>query len=68
MDLTIQLNGKTKNISEQTSIASLLKEYNLNQKAVVVEKNQKPIENSTFYTTIINNGDCIEILEFVGGG
>jgi thiamine biosynthesis protein ThiS len=68
MDLTIQLNGKTKSIAQTASITTILKEYKLNPFAVVVEINQTAVDKSAFDTTIINNGDCIEILQFVGGG
>jgi thiamine biosynthesis protein ThiS len=68
MDLKIQLNGKTKTVRESTTISSLLSEHKLNPLAVVVEINQDPIDKSAFDTTIISSGDCIEILQFVGGG
>jgi thiamine biosynthesis protein ThiS len=68
MEIKIQLNGKIETVAESTYLSSLISKHKINPLAVVVEINQNPVEKSAYHTTIISSGDCIEILQFVGGG
>ncbi len=64
----IELNGEQKKISEGQSVASLLKELNINPGSVVVELNLKILERQVYETTILKDKDKVEVLSFVGGG
>jgi len=68
MDITITLNGKKRSVPSGTTVTSMLRLFNLDANSVVVEINQNGIEKNTFDTHTINDGDKMEILEFVGGG
>ncbi|MGM0596146.1 MAG: sulfur carrier protein ThiS [Myxococcota bacterium] len=62
--MNIILNGKTKKVDNNTSIADLLKAFS-NKNAVVVELNGNICQNRDYK---LNENDIVEIVTFVGGG
>jgi sulfur carrier protein len=50
------------------TVSQLLAHFGLNQKIVIVEINQTILEKSAHSETILNSGDRIEMVHFVGGG
>lgn len=62
------LNGQPATIAEGTTIAALLASKNLNPRLVVVEINREILDRSRFEQIVINPGDQIEIVKFLGGG
>jgi len=66
--IKIQLNGQNREISDNTNIFMLLKQLNLNSKAVAVEVNMNIVSKDDYNRYNIKHGDLIEILTFVAGG
>ncbi len=67
--MTIVLNGKTIELSQEiNSISDLLRYYNLENRIVVVEVNQEITYKEQYDSTILSDKDRIEIIHFVGGG
>lgn len=66
--MIIKLNGKEKKITENTTILSLLEELKLNPQKVAVELNRTIIKKEKFDSQELQDGDEIEVLQFVGGG
>lgn len=64
----ILLNGKDYEINEQVSILSLVKELNILHKAMAIAVNTQVVKKSLWESYILQNGDEVEILDFVGGG
>ncbi|SHK00470.1 sulfur carrier protein [Anaerobranca californiensis DSM 14826] len=50
------------------TIDQLLKNLNLKEDVVVVEVNHEIVDKRQFSSKIINEGDKVEIVSFVGGG
>jgi thiazole synthase len=67
-DMTITLNGDPRRIAPGTSIAALLAELDLPAEKVAVERNLAIVPRSTFAQVQLADGDCLEIVHFVGGG
>lgn len=65
--ITIQLNGQPKSIVSR-DIAQLLTELGLQDKKLAVELNRHIIARDKFAATVLNAGDAVEIVHFVGGG
>lgn len=64
----IVINGiKTENAAGK-SIADYLAESGYDSKRVAVELNGEILPKSKYGSTPLNNGDCVEIVSFVGGG
>jgi thiazole synthase len=66
--LSITLNGEPRSVSPGTSIAGLAAELGLNPAKVAVERNLEIVPRSTLAAVMIEEGDQLEIVHFVGGG
>jgi thiamine biosynthesis protein ThiS len=64
----IRLNGDPFEIANPLSISALLAELKIDPRRVAVEHNLDIIKRGRYDTTIINEGDEVEIVNFVGGG
>ena len=51
-----------------TTLAGLLTELGLDARAVVVEHNQNIVRRDSLHTRLVEAGDVVEIVHFVGGG
>jgi len=65
--VTIHVNGQPKEIADGTTVAQLIAQHNLTPEKVAVELNRHLIRAEK-YETVLNAGDEVEIVTFVGGG
>jgi len=65
--MKVVLNGEDRVISS-LFIAGLLDELEIGNKKVAVEQNKQIVPRSNYLQAIINEGDSIEIVHFIGGG
>ena len=68
MALEIVLNGQKRNIDGPVSVIGLLESLGVNPKTVAVERNLKIVSRSEYGSEMIEGGDSVEIIRFVGGG
>lgn len=54
--------------SDSLTVAALLDELQLDPSRVAVEHNHQSISRSAFSTTMLSEGDRLEIVQFVCGG
>lgn len=66
--MNIIVNGEHKNIGEASSLCTLLETLGIVQNAVVIEHNGSIINFERFQTTVLKEGDVLELVRFVGGG
>ncbi|PIQ85637.1 MAG: thiamine biosynthesis protein ThiS [Candidatus Omnitrophica bacterium CG11_big_fil_rev_8_21_14_0_20_45_26] len=66
--MKIQLNGEEREIENDLTIDSLLKQFHLQVKGVAIELNHQVILPHEWQFVSIREGDAIEIVQFVGGG
>ena len=66
--VTIRVNGEHKRVTAGLSIAQLAEELGLVPEKVAVERNLEVVPRSTLSTVIVEDGDELEIVHFVGGG
>jgi thiamine biosynthesis protein ThiS len=66
--IEIQLNGASHRIKTESTVAELVASLGLEPTKVAVECNFEIVPKSLYATTLINTGDLIEIVHFVGGG
>ncbi|APT49166.1 MULTISPECIES: sulfur carrier protein ThiS [Bacillus] len=67
--MKIQLNGRIVDFDQENgTIYDLLSAYQLENRVVIVEKNQEIIDKEAFQQEVIQPNDTIEIVHFVGGG
>jgi len=66
--LTIRLNGERHELAGPVSISALLGSLDIDPRRVAVEHNLVVIKRHAYDSTTINDGDEVEIVNFVGGG
>ncbi|MBQ8906541.1 MAG: sulfur carrier protein ThiS [Ruminococcus sp.] len=63
----VKINGEELNIAGKT-IAEYLATTNFDPKRIAVERNGDIVPKAKYSETILQDGDNIEIVSFVGGG
>jgi thiamine biosynthesis protein ThiS len=66
--VTITLNGEPYQLDGPVSVSTLLAMLSIDGRRVAVEHNLVVVRRAVFDTTMIGEGDEIEIVNFVGGG
>ena len=66
--MIIHLNGEQREVPENLTLAALLAWLKLPEDRVAVERNREIAARSTWAETIIQPGDRLEVVHFVGGG
>lgn len=65
--MQVTINGETQ-AGDYSTISQLLSDQGLDPKLVVVELNGKILPAAEYATTSLQNGDSVEIVQFVAGG
>jgi thiamine biosynthesis protein ThiS len=66
--MKIQLNGKPRDVEGGRTVAGLLADLELDDRLVVVELNRQIVRRTEITDTVLEEGDRVEIVQFVGGG
>ena len=66
--LRITLNGDAHEVAGPLTVADLLARLDIDPRRVAVEHNLIVLKRDTFATTMVRDGDAVEIVNFVGGG
>jgi len=66
--IAIVLNGESKDIANGQTILDLLRALNLPEDRLAVEHNLKIVKRENWGRQPLNDGDKVEIVQFVGGG
>ena len=64
----IQLNGNPYEINTETNLNQLLNKLKIQKTKVAVEVNGAIVEKNKYPNVILNKGDKVEIVHFIGGG
>ncbi|HWA02070.1 MAG TPA: sulfur carrier protein ThiS [Rhizomicrobium sp.] len=68
MALNIMLNGESRSLGGRLSIEGLLETLGLDSAKVAVERNLEIVPRSQYRAVVIDDGDRLEIVHFIGGG
>ena len=66
--MTIRLNGDPHDLAAPLSVSALLAQLDIDARRVAVERNTVVVKLSQYDSTVVSDGDEIEIVNFVGGG
>ena len=64
----IQLNGSPYEINTETNLNQLLNKLKIQKTKVAIEVNGAIVEKNKYPKIILNKGDKVEIVHFIGGG
>jgi thiamine biosynthesis protein ThiS len=66
--MTIILNGDKHELVAPLSVSDLLQELEIDARRVAVELNLTVVKKAAYDSSLIKDGDAVEIVNFVGGG
>ena len=66
--LTLTINGEPRQLFGVGSLGDVLRQLELDPRAVVVEHNRAIVRRAALEETRVADGDQLEIVHFVGGG
>ena len=66
--MTIKVNGDRRELVAPMSVSALLRQLDIDARRVAVELNLTVVKKALYDSSIVNDGDEVEIVNFVGGG
>jgi thiamine biosynthesis protein ThiS len=66
--MKVKINGEEQELANSLSLSALLESLQIRPARVVVERNREIVPRDSYNATLINDGDTLEIVHFVGGG
>ena len=66
--IVLQINGKEVRLDGPIALLAYLEKLGVSPRAVAVEHNGVIIERDAYASTILSDGDSVEIVRMVGGG
>ena len=66
--LRVRVNGNDLLLEPGASVTHLLEKLNVSTPRVAVERNREILPKSSYASTLLEEGDTFEVVEFVGGG
>ena len=66
--MTITLNGDKHELASPMTISALLQQLDIDSRRVAVELNLAVVKKVAYDSSVIKEGDEVEIVNFVGGG
>jgi len=66
--MKITINGEDHTLGEGSSIASLIKDLKIDPRKVAIEQNLCIVPANEYEETYLNDGDILEVVQFIGGG
>jgi sulfur carrier protein len=64
----ILVNGKTISIADDSKLTDLIKSLTLSGSKIAVELNREIVPRSKYEAAELQEGDCVEIVQAIGGG
>ncbi len=66
--MTIRLNGEPFQLAGPVTVTDLLTQLGIDPRRVAVEHNITVVKRGAYDTTLVREGDEVEVVNFVGGG
>ena len=66
--IAIYLNGEPQEVAEGLTVAGLLEKLHFPADRVAVERNREIVARQRWGETVLEAGDRLEVVHFVGGG
>jgi len=66
--MTLQINGQAREFPDSLTVATLVAELGMKTDRVAVELNLEILPRASWESTVLKDGDRLEIVHFVGGG
>jgi len=64
----LQVNGQPRELPDGITVLALLRHLQVGSGPVAVERNAEIVPRAEHATTVLRDGDEVEVVQFVGGG
>ena len=64
----IQVNGEPRELPDGITVVALLQQLGVASGPVAVERNAQIVPRAEHVSTVLRDGDQVEVVQFVGGG
>lgn len=68
LEMQVKVNGKLRDVDDETTLASLVEALGLGRRQVVVEHNGEAVDRERLALVRLGSGDVVEIVRAVEGG
>lgn len=68
MPIRLRINGREVELGGPTPLIDYLARLEVDARAVAVEVNERILDRSEYASTLLGEGDAVEIVRMVGGG
>ena len=68
ISIAITVNGEARQVAAGASLSDLLAQIGLDIRKVAVERNEEIVRRAAYADTVLESGDVLEIVHFIGGG
>ncbi len=66
--MKVKINGEERQIDDGLTLTALLEALQIRPGRVVIERNREIVARDDYGAILIDDGDILEIVHFVGGG
>lgn len=66
--MTFTLNGETRPLPPGLTLSALIAAEGLDPRGLAIERNRAIAPRGTWDATVLQDGDALELVQFVGGG
>lgn len=66
--MILQINGERREFPDDLTLSSLIERLGMKPDRVAVELNLQIVPRGAWATTVLHDGDKLELVHFVGGG
>lgn len=66
--IDVVINGQSRSVNTGTTVAQLVADLGLGDRRVAVERNRTVVPRAEHASTVLAEGDRLEVVTFVGGG
>lgn len=66
--MRVTVNGQTREVPPGTTLAELVKQLNVRTDRIATERNLIVVPKAQYEATVLQEGDKLEVVSFVGGG
>ncbi|KYH31825.1 sulfur carrier protein ThiS [Neomoorella mulderi] len=66
--MRLKVNGEEREVAAGLTVAELLRQLGIESRYLALERNRQVVPRQDYATTVLEEGDELEIIRFVGGG
>ena len=66
--MQVKVNGEMRKIDENSTLYDVIHSLSLEERVMAAALNMQIVKKDSWNSAVLNDGDVIELLDFVGGG